>query len=294
MESPPPAQRSSTVDKDPSKSEILYDRFVTKNPDIDNWIWIIEYFAKFKPQLWMIHDVFEMNPKLPDYLGEHANEMVAFRCLASLFDSSTSSQSKDGISKIEFDSSESCEHVLQCILDEIPLSELKPGAPGLSKWNLVPFIESKLLRLPQCALELLIETSQMEEGQSFGHGSGDGDDEISSSSHASLERREESDGYASSPSEKRYRCSECRESGKLLFCSGDGCEVMVHEKCVVDSPPVYDDDGNFYCSLCALDCGSAEYLQSQHEVAKAKMKLVSFLSVMSDVNKNKKKKSNEG
>jgi hypothetical protein len=139
-------------------------------------------------------------------------------------------------------------------------------------------------------LELLIETSQIEEGQSFGHG--DGDDEISSSSHASLERKDESDGHVTSPSEKRYRCSECRESGKLLFCSSDGCEVMVHEKCVVDSTPVYDDDGNFYCSLCALACDSAEYLQSQDEVGKAKMKLVSFLSVMSEV--NKKKKANEG
>lgn len=66
-------------------------------------------------------DVFEMNPKLPDDLGEHANEMVAFRCLASLFDSSTcaQSQSKDVDSIIEFDSSESCEYVLQCILDEV-------------------------------------------------------------------------------------------------------------------------------------------------------------------------------
>uniref|UniRef100_A0A1J3DH39 Zinc finger PHD-type domain-containing protein n=1 Tax=Noccaea caerulescens TaxID=107243 RepID=A0A1J3DH39_NOCCA len=302
MESPPPTHRSSTVDKNPSKLDILYDRFVTENPDLDCWIWIIEYFAKFKTQLWMIHDVFEMNPKLPDYLGEHANEMVAFRCLASLFDSSTCAQSKDVDSIIEFDSSESCEYVLQCILDEIPLSELKPGAPGLSKWNLVPFIESKLLRLPKCALELLIETSceketgvspckgqetdqvtsRIEEGQSFGHGPGDGDDEISS------ERRDESDGHVSSPSEKRYRCSQCKESGKLLFCSSDGCEVMVHEKCVVESPPVYDDDGNFYCSLCGLDCDSAEYLQSQDEVAKAKKKLVSFLSVMSEVSKKKK------
>lgn len=57
-----------------------------------------------------------MGPKLPDYLGEHTNEMVAFRCLASLFDSHVVS---DVNSKIEFDSSERCEYVLQCILDEV-------------------------------------------------------------------------------------------------------------------------------------------------------------------------------
>lgn len=59
-----------------------------------------------------------MAPKLPDYLGEHTNEMVAFRCLASLFDSDVVSVS-DVNSKIEFDSSKSCEYVLQCILDEV-------------------------------------------------------------------------------------------------------------------------------------------------------------------------------
>ncbi|CAA7058245.1 unnamed protein product [Microthlaspi erraticum] len=52
------------------------------------------------------------------------------------------------------------------------------------------------------------------------------------------------------------------------------------------------------CFAQAMDVKSwfmrTEYLQSQDEVAKAKEKLVSFLSVMSDVNKNKKKKANEG
>ncbi|ESQ28478.1 hypothetical protein EUTSA_v10019541mg, partial [Eutrema salsugineum] len=321
---PPPTHTSS------SKSETLYHRLVTGDSDLDNWIWVIEYLAKFKTELWMLHDVFEMGPKLPDYLGEHTNEMVAFRCLASLFDCSTSVHSKevvpDAYSKIEFDSSESCEYVLQCILDEIPLSELKPGAPGLSKWNLGPFIQSKLLCLPKCALELMLETScgndsgvsprkeqedmrsdgketgqvtsrdltgRKVDRQSIGHGPGDGADEISSRSHASLERRDEvlpngSDGRGvSSPSENRYRCIQCKESRKLLFCSGDGCEVMVHEKCVVESPPFYDDAGNFYCSLCALTCASAEYIKSQDEVAKAKKRLISFLSLMSEVNKKK-------
>ncbi|KAG5380558.1 hypothetical protein IGI04_028400 [Brassica rapa subsp. trilocularis] len=299
---------ASTVEhstcKNQSKSNNLS---VTGNTELDNWIRVIEYIAKFKNELWMLHDVFEMGPKqLPENLGEDTNEMVAFRCLASLFDSSAS---KDAESKIEFDSSQSCEHVLQCILDEIPLSELKPGAPGLSKWNLLPFIQSKLLCLPKCALELMIEsendapcngeedmrvdgnetdqvTSPMADREPFVHGPVDGADETSRS-QASLENNG-SDCYVSSPSENNvYRCIQCNQSGKLLFCSRDGCTVMVHEKCVVDSPPVYDDAGNFYCSLCALGCVSAEYLQSQEEVAKAKKKLLSFLSLMSNVNKKK-------
>lgn len=134
-------------------------------------------------------------------------------------------------------------------------------------------------------------TGRKVDGQSFCRDPGDGD-EIGRS-HSSLERRNEvfpneSEGHASRPSENRYRCTQCKESGKLLFCSSDGCTVMVHEKCVADSsPPAYDDAGNFYCSLCAITCVSAEYLQSQDEVAKAKKKLASFLRLMSEVNKNK-------
>ncbi|XP_010511786.1 PREDICTED: uncharacterized protein LOC104787835 [Camelina sativa] len=314
-----------------AKSDSLCDRLVTGNSEIDNWIWIIEYFAKFKSELWMLHDVFEMGPKLPDDLGEHTNEMVAFRCLASLYNSDVVSADADP--KVEFDSSLSCEYVLQCILDEIPLSELKPGAPGLSKWNLLPFIKSKLLCLPKCTLELMLEPSSCEkdtevlscneeetlrsgsketervtppmaepnlmgrtEGeQSFCRDLGDRADEISRS-YMLLERRNEgfqneSDGHLSSPAEKIYRCIQCKESGMLLFCSKDGCEVMVHEKCL-KTPPAYDDAGNFYCSLCAVTRPSAEYLQSQDEVAKARKKLVSFLRLMSEVS-NKKSREPE-
>ncbi|EOA34118.1 hypothetical protein CARUB_v10021620mg [Capsella rubella] len=314
-------------------SDGLCDRFVTGNSEIDNWIWIIEYLAKFKSELWMLHDVFEMGPKLPDYLGEQTNEMVAFRCLASLFDSDVAVVVSDANSKVEFDSSESCEYVLQCILDEIPLSELRLGAPGLSKWNLLPFIKSKLLCLPKCALELMLEPSsyemdtevllpcneeetlrsggketeqdipsgaepdlmeRTEGGQSFFRDIGDGADEISRPDVLFDRRTEgiqnESDGRLSSPVEKVYRCIQCKESGMLLFCSKDGCEVMVHQKCL-KMPPDYDDAGNFYCSLCAVTCAPAEFLQSQDEVAKSRKKLVSFLRLVSEVNK---KKSKEG
>ncbi|KAJ0256305.1 hypothetical protein HA466_0092830 [Hirschfeldia incana] len=343
-----PSTAELPTGKDRSKPTSSSNRSLTGNPELDNWIRIIEYIAKFKTELWMLHDVFEMTPKeLPENLGGDANEMVAFRCLASLFDYSNSD---DAESKIEFDSSHSCQHVLHCILDEIPWSELRPGAPGLPKWNLLPFIKSKLLCLPKCALELMIETSSetdAEEGmridgnetdqvtspiadpEPFGHspvnetsrshhcpgdeanetsrsrhGRGDGADEICRS-HALFEESNHGpgdgadeicrskgslenggDSYVSSPpSENIYRCIQCKLSGKLLFCSRDGCTVMVHEKCVVDSPPVYDDAGNFYCSLCALGCVSAEYLQAQEEVAKARKKLLSFLSLMSNVNK---------
>lgn len=56
--------------------------------------------------------------EVTENLGEETNEMVAFRCLASLFDYSNS----DAESKIEFDSSHSCQHVLQCILDEVTVT----------------------------------------------------------------------------------------------------------------------------------------------------------------------------
>ena len=139
---------ASTVEhstrKNQSKSNNLS---VTGNTELDNWIRVIEYIAKFKNELWMLHgnfkkkncnffeysfeilrfimnivDVFEMGPKqLPENLGEQTNEMVAFRCLASLFDSSTSKDDvvSDAELRIEFDTSQSCEHVLQCILDEV-------------------------------------------------------------------------------------------------------------------------------------------------------------------------------
>lgn len=67
-----------------------------------------------------------MGPKLPDYLGEYTNEMVAFRCLASLFASDLVSEAD---SKIEFDSSESCEYVLQCILDEVLVQTINLAFP---------------------------------------------------------------------------------------------------------------------------------------------------------------------
>lgn len=40
---------------EPPNSDSLCDRFVTGNSEIDNWIWVIEYLAKFKSELWMLN-----------------------------------------------------------------------------------------------------------------------------------------------------------------------------------------------------------------------------------------------
>ncbi|XP_010531647.1 PREDICTED: uncharacterized protein LOC104807903 [Tarenaya hassleriana] len=467
-----------------SYSDRLMERMVTGNSDVDIWIWIIEYLAKFKKELWMLHDIFEMGPKVPDDLGEHTNEMVAFRCLAYLFDPSPGQNNNvaSGVgSKVEFDLSESCVYVLQCILDEIPLLNLKPGAPELLKWNPLPFIENKRLCLPKCTLELLREASRKKstgvlpscgeetmgtdgdknnqvalagenidgrmngEGTSFGQGPGYGvgvvadengtsfgqtdlcnvipdtfeenedgnqgtsivDDifrakakeakldpaeatvdnvdvctteakecfdhsnnqeermEVSRSTaydqsefmapgepqqgtshvdnrngqteashdidilpvemaneinfstdavkvlgeYPSIEAEgskdqeknkdqtemdgvydalavnsmnpiqyEDIDGHLSSPSPNRYSCKQCNGGGKLLFCSNEGCPVMIHEKCL-DSHPTYD-DGNFYCPLCAYALNSSKYLKFKGQVTEAKKKLVSFLHLV--------------
>ncbi|CAN8270720.1 unnamed protein product [Cochlearia groenlandica] len=276
-----------------SKSDMISDRLVTGgDSDIDNFICVIEYLAKFKSEIWMVHDVFEMCPKLPEDLGEETTEMVAFRCLSSLFDCSVHSEDVSSVDdkpkKIEFDSSLSCEYVLQCILDEIPLLELKPGAPDLSKWNLLPFIEAKLLSLPKCALEMMVESSRNKDtivssrrhdgDSSFRHPK----DGIIATNNSDSSAEGEIDGY-----ENRYKCVQCDESGKLLFCSGDGCTVMVHAKCASPSPPFFDHAGNFYCFHCGLNCESADYGQSKDEVVKAKKKLFSFLSLVCEVNKKK-------
>ncbi|XP_010556238.1 PREDICTED: uncharacterized protein LOC104825577 [Tarenaya hassleriana] len=470
-----------------SCSDRFRDRVVTGCLGIDIWIWIIEYFSKFKKELWTLHDVFEMAPKLPNYLGDYTNEMVAFRCLVYLFDSSP--RQNNGVAsgvgfKVEFNLSESCEHVLQCILDEVPLSDLKPGAPELLKWNLLPFIENKRQRLPKCTFELLREASRKkstevfpsngeetmgininknnqvvlagqrinermsEKGTSSGQrlGTGDGilgdESEISFSkidlcdviipdtfeenedgnqdtsivdeifrgkakesnldpadatvdntdelnteakecfdhsnnqegkldvsrstandhsefmasgetqgtsdaenrngrveaSHDNIlppemvngipftadveralgeypsneaeesedqeeekdltqmnkanERYENIDDHSWIPSPCRYTCKQCNEGGKLLFCSNEGCPVMIHEKCLA-SLPAHDDDGNFYCPLCAYALVYLEYLKSKAQVAEAKTKLVSFLNLVNSKLKENRRSGNQ-
>lgn len=64
----------------------------------------------------------EAAPEIPDDLGKNTREMVALRCLEDLFCRSDNGIANDVTSKelkVTFDLSESCEDVLQSILQEV-------------------------------------------------------------------------------------------------------------------------------------------------------------------------------
>lgn len=72
--------------------------------------------------LFVLLDVIEAAPELPDDLGKNTKEFVALRCLEGLFASqnevASDVPSAQG-SKVGFDLSASCEDVLQQILQEV-------------------------------------------------------------------------------------------------------------------------------------------------------------------------------
>ncbi|KAK3220904.1 hypothetical protein Dsin_014874 [Dipteronia sinensis] len=123
------------------------------------WLWIIEYLAAFKAiDTSILQELIDMVPESTDDLAKSTREMVALRCLEDLFDSSDG-LNKDNVSamenKIMFDLSQSCEDVLQHILQEIPEADPKPE---LSKWDVHPFIMHKRATMPKCALQKLKDT----------------------------------------------------------------------------------------------------------------------------------------
>ncbi|XP_002526722.2 uncharacterized protein LOC8278948 isoform X1 [Ricinus communis] len=124
------------------------------------WLWAIEYLASFKqidPSI--LHDLIDEAPELPEDLGKNTREMVALKCLEHLFTNNTNEAPNDAPSvpnqKIKFDLNEACEDVLQSILKEMPVSDLKMAGPDLLKWDVPPFILHKRASMPKCALEQL-------------------------------------------------------------------------------------------------------------------------------------------
>ncbi|KAJ8753439.1 hypothetical protein K2173_019838 [Erythroxylum novogranatense] len=123
------------------------------------WLWVIEYLASFQqisPSI--LHDLVEAAPELPDDLGKNMREMVALRCLEDLFGpaSRLANEFRSGPDqRVTFDFFQSCEDVLQSILRETSVSDLKPAGPGLLKWDIHPFIMHKRASMPRCALEQL-------------------------------------------------------------------------------------------------------------------------------------------
>ncbi|XVE96003.1 hypothetical protein REPUB_Repub02eG0184200 [Reevesia pubescens] len=122
-----------------------------------SWLWIIEYVSSF-PQIdtSIIRDLIEAAPVSPNNLGKSTSEMVALRYLEELFGP------KNGLanvsppdSRVTFDLSLSCKDVLQHILQEVSISDLKNAGPELLRWDVYPFIMHKRASLPKCALEQL-------------------------------------------------------------------------------------------------------------------------------------------
>ncbi|XP_024032413.1 uncharacterized protein LOC112094947, partial [Morus notabilis] len=84
--------------------------------------------------------------------------MIALRCLEDFIapqDGITSDAPSAAGSKVQFDLSEGCQDVLQRILQETSVSNLRAAGLELSKWDIHPFIQHKRACLPKCALEQL-------------------------------------------------------------------------------------------------------------------------------------------
>ncbi|XP_017414996.1 uncharacterized protein LOC108326175 isoform X3 [Vigna angularis] len=130
------------------------------DPSALSWLWVIEALAARKeisnPTLLSLIDA---APVGKDKFGENVKEMVSLRCLEKLstimFDGVASSSSD---SRAGFDFSRSCQDVLQEILDEIPLSNLKMNGAQLLKSDLYPFINHKRAVTSTCHLEQLRQT----------------------------------------------------------------------------------------------------------------------------------------
>ncbi|KAJ6363384.1 hypothetical protein OIU78_003539 [Salix suchowensis] len=120
------------------------------------WLWVIEYLASFPEiEASILHDLIEAAPKIADHLGNNTKEMVALRCLEGLFcrNNGITNDIPSKEPKVTFDLSERCEDVLQSILQEKPVSDLKRAGQERLKWDIHPFITHKRASMPKCALE---------------------------------------------------------------------------------------------------------------------------------------------
>ncbi|XP_023904298.1 uncharacterized protein LOC112016036 isoform X2 [Quercus suber] len=135
------------------------DEDLSNRASILPWIWVMEVLARFKQvDVSVLHDLIELVPELPDDLGKNMREMLALRCLEFLFDPSNGVRNGDCStldSKVGLDFSKSCEDVLQHILHETSLSDLKIAGPELLKWDVRPFIIHKRAGMPKLALQQL-------------------------------------------------------------------------------------------------------------------------------------------
>ncbi|CAH2037646.1 unnamed protein product [Thlaspi arvense] len=146
--------------------EDLMHEYLSRPPQIAEWLWCIEYVAKFVKDIRCILGLMNMGYQNSNDYGRRINEVLSLRVLEFLFDPSKNGDATSlavaSEAKFEFDLSLSNADVLRAILREIPVSELRAGMPELSKFNVVPFIAHKNMCLPQCALEKLKDMSLTE------------------------------------------------------------------------------------------------------------------------------------
>ncbi|KAF2290035.1 hypothetical protein GH714_042465 [Hevea brasiliensis] len=107
---------------------------------------------------YFLSDLIDAAPILPEDLGKSMREMVALRCLEQLF--GTSNEVVNDVPSVRepkhtFDFSQTCEDVLESILKETSVSDLRTSGPDLLKWDIHPFITHKRASMPKCALEQL-------------------------------------------------------------------------------------------------------------------------------------------
>ncbi|KAK7244635.1 hypothetical protein RIF29_39460 [Crotalaria pallida] len=127
------------------------------------WLWVIQALAASKEiPISTLQGLIDVAPVAPDDFCEKTRELLAMRCLEDVFgsvprtDCDEASTSID--SRVRFDFSLGCEDVLQQILNEIPLSNLKTAGPELLKWDVSPFIIHKRASIAKCDLEQLKES----------------------------------------------------------------------------------------------------------------------------------------
>nr|XP_043637788.1 uncharacterized protein LOC122608762 [Erigeron canadensis] len=126
------------------------------------WNWVIQYVAKFKEvDSSVLAGLVKKAPAIPDDLGKDAREIVSLKILESLFMCGKEDIVVPDISqnaKISFDPSESCEDVLNKILNET--SETMTETEK-EKWDVRPFILHKRASLPESPVlkfkEVLLE-----------------------------------------------------------------------------------------------------------------------------------------
>ncbi|KAI4300761.1 hypothetical protein L6164_034099 [Bauhinia variegata] len=127
-----------------------------------SWLWVIEALASSKEiATSTLKDLINIAPVKPDVFSKNTRELVARRCLESLFDSTKGSNS--GISssldsKVQLDNSQTCEDALLHIIQEIPLENLRKDEAELLKWDAHPFIMYKKDTAVKSELEQLKES----------------------------------------------------------------------------------------------------------------------------------------